>query len=95
MNMWRKIIDIILVHYAVDKIFVYGSYARGTQTDESDIDICIQMPEETKVNRHDFALNKVLTDAIGKEVHCVFCTMDNGWCEKLIYDIKTGIHEPV
>lgn len=83
--MFSKLIEGILNHYKPKEIFLYGSYATGKQTEHSDIDLCILMPEDWQGKRYDFNLNKILTALIGKEVHCVFCTRLNGWCVKSIY----------
>lgn len=87
----ETIINIILSKYPdAEAIYLYGSYARGTETEQSDIDVCIEMPNGVEIRMHDFALNEVLTDAVGKEVHAVFCVnqntgFKNEWCELLIY----------
>jgi len=85
--MFDKVTNIINAKYPnVEKIYIYGSYARGTQSDSSDLDVCVKMPNGTSVMRMDEQLNNELTAAIGIEVHVVFCTIYNQWCEKLIYD---------
>ncbi len=84
--MMQQLIDIILDHYPnLVAIYLYGSYARGEQTDESDIDIQVMMPKGMYVRRYDLALNKDLSDAVGKDVHVVFATIQNQWCVKKIY----------
>lgn len=89
--MFSKLSDAILKYYQPEEIFIYGSYAKGTQTDQSDIDVCILMPPSWQGARHNFELNKVLTKAIGKDVHVVFCNQLNGWCVKSIYKRKPSI----
>ena len=80
------IIDTILKAYPkLERIYLYGSYARDEQTDESDIDVQVMMPQGSFVRRYDLALNSKLTELTGKEVHIVFATRANQWCEKLIY----------
>ena len=86
MNLYFKnITEIILRSYPDASIYVYGSYARGTQTEESDIDICILLPDGTNVHRFNRPLNITLSNAIKKHVSCVFCTRKNAWCELLIH----------
>lgn len=85
-KVFNTIINIIRFHYPkLEAIYVYGSYAKGLQTDSSDVDICILMPQG-EINRFDEALNRELTATIRKEVHCVFCTQHNEWCLKEIYN---------
>ena len=84
--MFNTIINIILFHYPkLEAIYVYGSYAKGLETNESDIDICILMPKG-EVNRYDEALNRELSATVRKDVHAVFCTEFNQWCLKEIYN---------
>jgi predicted nucleotidyltransferase len=64
---------------------VYGSYARGTQKKDSDIDICV-LVDAKFVNRYDEALNRELKETLKKDVHCVFCLTKNHWCVKEIYN---------
>jgi predicted nucleotidyltransferase len=70
-------------------IYLYGSYAQGTHTADSDVDICVLMPIGEVVNRYNFVLNNSISKLVGKEVHCVFCTKQNGWCKKLIWEMQT------
>ncbi len=85
------IINIILAKYPdLEAIYLYGSYARGKETPESDIDVCVEMPCGVDIRMHDFPLNAKLSDQVGKEVHVVFCVNQNDgfkneWCELLIY----------
>lgn len=84
--MFDQIVNTTLAHYPdLVGIYLYGSYARGTETEASDVDICILMPENADVSRYDFLLNYRLTNKVGKQVGVVFCTQLNEWCEKLIY----------
>jgi predicted nucleotidyltransferase len=69
-------------------IYIYGSYATGTDNANSDIDVCVLMPKDVKTNRHDFELNKKISEQLKKEINIVFCTKQNSWCEKLIYKKK-------
>jgi predicted nucleotidyltransferase len=89
--MFNTIINIIRFHYPnLAAIYVYGSYAKGTQTDESDIDICVLCHGE--VLRFDEVLNREITETIGKDVHVVFCTQINEWCLKEIYNKEKYVH---
>lgn len=54
--------------YGVYKIGVFGSFARHEQTEESDIDIAIEMVPEKK-NLHNFlAFKRHLENAFGRKV---------------------------
>ena len=38
---WQKIINITVAQFAVDKIVLFGSRAKGNYRDSSDIDLCL------------------------------------------------------
>ena len=80
------IVNTIIGKYPnTESIWLYGSQAKGGHTDTSDVDICVKMPFNTHILRHDNQLNQDLTNTIGKDVHCVFCTINNEWMLKPIY----------
>ncbi|MBU0579466.1 nucleotidyltransferase family protein [Patescibacteria group bacterium] len=57
----------ILFSYGVKKAAVFGSYARGSQTDESDIDILVELGK--KMSLLDFVGLKLdLEDKLNKKV---------------------------
>jgi len=39
----KKKIDPVCRHYGVDKVFLFGSYARGEATEQSDIDLRVDL----------------------------------------------------
>ncbi len=69
----REIADIIApiaARYKVDKIYIFGSYARGDANESSDIDLCI----EAVAIKGLFALGGLyseLEEALGKELDLV------------------------
>ena len=40
----RKIVAPIANQHGVDKVFLFGSYARGDATPASDVDLCVTRP---------------------------------------------------
>ena len=85
-KLFNDIINIILLNYPdLIAVYLYGSYAKGTNTENSDIDICVLMPTDTVVHRLDEKLNTDLTWIAKKDVHVVFCTKQNEWCLKELY----------
>lgn len=84
-QMFDDIVKAIVHMYSPVKIYVYGSYAQRTQNKESDVDICVLMPEGSRIARYDRLLDKSLSCVVGKKVHCVYCTEINGWCDTEIY----------
>lgn len=71
-----RVLDLIKEHeleikdrYSVNKIGVFGSYARGEEKDSSDVDILVEFDESTL---HNFmGLVFYLEELFGKEVHLV------------------------
>lgn len=85
-----QIINMITSKYpSAEGIYLFGSHAKGTNDEESDIDICVKMPSEEVCNRYDAELKTDLIKALGVHVDLVFSTMMNDWCVKLIYNNKS------
>ncbi len=64
----KKISDIITQNYRVEKIYLFGSYARGTEYIDSDIDICILTNNNDKKLQIIRNVRKALYDIISKPV---------------------------
>jgi predicted nucleotidyltransferase len=54
--------------YGVTKIGLFGSYARGDEREDSDIDIAVEMLEERKNLRTFFGLKDEMECVFGKKV---------------------------
>lgn len=55
--------------YSVEKIGVFGSYAKGTQTESSDIDILVEFKDPTYDNLIDLAF--YLDDLYRKKINLI------------------------
>lgn len=75
--MFEKIKEEILKKYPNAEVYLYGSYAKGTQRPDSDIDISIKVKPGEVEWRYNPALSDELSKLVGKEVNVVFCTTDN------------------
>ena len=70
LNEIKSIIAPIAARYGVDKVYLFGSYARGDADESSDIDLCI----DAVALRGLFALGSLyadLEDALGKELDLI------------------------
>ena len=70
----REIVAPIAKQHGVDKVFLFGSYARGDATPASDVDLCVDAPKLRGL----FALQRVaaglyadLEDALKKSIDVV------------------------
>ena len=66
----KRIITPIAVQHQLDRVFLFGSYARGTATDQSDIDLCVDAANVKGL----FALGGLyadLEDALDKKLDLV------------------------
>ena len=70
----EKIKHEILSKYDCDAIVLFGSYSRGTQTPESDIDIAFKTSEETS-KKDIFYLKQKLEDIASKDIDLI--NLDN------------------
>lgn len=66
----KKIISPIAASHGIEKIFLFGSYARGEATSESDIDFRIEAPA-IKTLFEMGALYADLEDAFGKNLDLI------------------------
>lgn len=60
----------ILKYYKVKKAALFGSYARGDQNDQSDIDLLVTLPDEFSLIDM-IAIQQDIEDAVGKKVDLV------------------------
>lgn len=71
-NKVKKKIISVLKKYQVEKAGIFGSYARGEQKKDSDIDILITHPKSPKARGFGFVnIEYDLEDALGKKVDLV------------------------
>lgn len=68
LNQIHAIKEILMEKYGVTKIGLFGSYARDEQTENSDIDIAVELQENKKTLRTFFALKRELETLFGKDV---------------------------
>lgn len=63
--------DFFKKEFAIDKIMLYGSYARGEESDKSDVDVLIK----SKIKSFDkqYKLKVFLEKNLKKEVDVVYC----------------------
>lgn len=68
--MEEKIVKILLNNLECEAIVLFGSYSRGTQNAESDIDIAIKVKE--KLDKKElYRLSNLLADELNKEVDLI------------------------
>lgn len=68
LNQIHAIKEILMEKYGVTKIGLFGSYARGEQTENSDIDIAVELQENKKTLHTFFELKRELETLFGKHV---------------------------
>lgn len=68
--MEEEIVKIILNNLECEAIVLFGSFARGTQNVESDIDIAIKVKE--KIDKKEiYKLSNILADKLNKEIDLI------------------------
>lgn len=68
--MEEKIVKILLNNLDCEAIVLFGSFARGTQNAESDIDIAIKVKKEVD-KKELYRLSNLLADELTKEVDLI------------------------
>ena len=66
----RYLIQPVVKKYAMDKVFLFGSYARGEATDQSDIDLLVDGGRISTMDDY-FKVKQDLQDKLGREVDLV------------------------
>ena len=66
----NKIVEIITNRINCDAIVLFGSYARGTQNEESDIDIAIKI-DDYITKKELYELSNLLADELKKDIDLV------------------------
>ena len=69
LHILRQRLDLLRATYKVRSIGVFGSYARETQHDDSDIDVLVEFVEP--VGWEFFDLQEYLRDCLGKQIDLV------------------------
>ncbi len=71
----NEIVDFLTTHkaelcriYGVQEIALFGSYARQTAREDSDIDIAVELDEEKKTLTNFFGLKRYLEERLGKRI---------------------------
>lgn len=68
--MEEEIVKIILNNLECEAIVLFGSFARGTQNAESDIDIAIKVKEKI-YKKEIYKLSNILADKLNKEIDLI------------------------
>ena len=71
-----KITEIISKNFEVNKIILFGSYAKGTENNDSDIDICVLTDENIRKIELLRAIRKLLYDYISKPIDLLIYKTD-------------------
>ncbi len=71
----NEIVDFLATHkaelrqaYGVQEIVLFGSYARQTALEDSDIDIAVELNDDKKTLTNFFGLKRYLEDQLGKRI---------------------------
>jgi len=64
----KKISEIISANYKVEKIILFGSYAKGTENADSDIDICVLTDNTDKKLNIIRTIRRAIYDFVSKPV---------------------------
>jgi uncharacterized protein len=67
----------------VNRVWIFGSYARGEADDKSDIDVLVDIEKESKVGLDYFGWHTELAEQLHKNVD----VLSYGWVNKHIWPI--------
>lgn len=80
----------------ISKIWVFGSYARGTQTEDSDIDLLVKFEPEARIGLFTFSkIIEDLKDITHKQIDLVEEGSFYPWVEQNVSKDKILIYERI
>jgi len=80
--------------YPVEKAWVFGSYARGEETQKSDIDIMVRFDKEAQITLFDYAGIMIdLEDLFHKKVDLVEEGRLRAWAQESVEQDKILVYE--
>lgn len=85
-------IEPIAREYNMKKVYVFGSYAKGLERDDSDVDLLVEKPLGMSLISMSSFLSKV-TEALGISVDVISTKYPNKDFLKRIWDDKVLIYE--
>lgn len=71
MNEIKEKIEPIAKKYDLEKVYLFGSYARGEADEESDLDFVVDIPKDFHYNYDYFQLNHDLEESFLLGVDCL------------------------
>ena len=77
----------------VQKVWLFGSYARGDADDESDIDVLVDIEKGAKVGMRYYLWHEELSEIFNKKVDIVSHGWENKFMKPFIDKDKTLIYE--
>jgi predicted nucleotidyltransferase len=95
-NMDAPLVQTLRNYFAtspVKKAWIFGSYSRGTQKADSDIDIMVTLDESRPVGMKFFAMYVELKELLGREVDLVTEESILPWAKDAINKDKKLIYE--
>ena len=89
-----KKLQVFFPTYPIEKAWIFGSYARGEETQKSDIDIMVRFDKDADVSLLDYVkiMNR-LKDVLQKEIDLVEEGQLYRWAQNTVDDEKILIYE--
>lgn len=77
----KKVIEVYFKDKPVNKVWLFGSYARGDADEESDVDVLVDVDNSKPVGLDYFAWHMELAELVNKKVDVV----SYGWVNKRLW----------
>ena len=89
----KKVVETYFAGKPVNKVWLFGSYARGEADDSSDVDVLIDIEKGAKVGMRYFLWHEELGELLNKKVDVVSHGWENKFIKPYIDKDKTLIYE--
>lgn len=70
----RKKVTPVLKKHGIPKAVLFGSYVSGDNTQDSDVDIYVDLPKDRQMGFEFFSIAREMEKKLGKEVDLIECT---------------------
>ena len=89
----KKVITEYFKNKPVNKIWLFGSYARGEALDSSDIDLLVDIEHDAKIGMSYYSWNEELQELLNKKVDVVSKGWENKHIRPFIEKDKVVVYE--
>ena len=89
----KNCVEVFFKDKPVNKVWLFGSYARGDFNEESDVDILVSIEKDSKVGIRYFGWNEEIEEVLHKKVQIVSAGWESRYIKPFIDADKVLLYE--